>query len=129
MTVDPERDTPEVLKNYVASFDPSFVALRGSPEQTAAAAKEFKVFYAKVDGKTPGSYTMDHTAASYVLDPDGQGAAVRALRRRQVGPDRRPQGAAPLRGLKGGGRPRRWPESRSAEGAERRAAPEGAATR
>jgi protein SCO1/2 len=72
ITVDPERDTPEVLKNYVASFDPGFVALRGTPEQTAAAAKEFKVFYAKVPGKAPGSYTMDHTAASYVLDRDGK---------------------------------------------------------
>jgi len=72
VTVDPERDTPEVLKGYVSSFDPTFIALRGSPEQTAAAAKEFKVFYAKVDGKTPGSYTMDHTAASYVLDPQGR---------------------------------------------------------
>jgi len=72
VTVDPERDTPEVLKGYVSSFDPSFVALRGSPEQTAAAAKEFKVFYAKVPGKTPGSYTMDHTAASYVLDRDAR---------------------------------------------------------
>jgi protein SCO1/2 len=72
ITVDPGRDTPEVLKNYVASFDPGFVALRGTPEQTAAAAKEFKVFYAKVPGKAPGSYTMDHTAASYVLDRDGK---------------------------------------------------------
>jgi len=72
VTVDPERDTPEVLKGYVSSFDPSFVALRGSPEQTAAAAKEFKVFYAKVDGKTPGSYTMDHSAASFVFDPQGR---------------------------------------------------------
>ena len=72
VTVDPERDTPAVLKAYVSSFDPTFVALRGSPEQTAAAAKEFKVFYARVDGKTPGSYTMDHTAASYVLDPQGR---------------------------------------------------------
>ena len=72
VTVDPERDTPEVLKAYVTSFDPSFIALRGSPEQTAAAAKEFKVFYAKVNGKTPGSYTMDHTAASYVLDAQGR---------------------------------------------------------
>ena len=72
VTIDPERDTPEVLKAYVSSFDPSFVALRGSPEQTAAAAKEFKVFYAKVDGKTPGSYSMDHTAASYVLDAQGR---------------------------------------------------------
>jgi protein SCO1/2 len=72
ITVDPERDTPEVLKNYVASFDPGFVALRGTAEQTAAAAKEFKVFYAKVPGKAPGSYTMDHTAASYVLDREGK---------------------------------------------------------
>ena len=72
VTVDPERDTPEVLKAYLASFDPSFVALRGSPEQTAAAAREFKVFYAKVPGKTAGSYTVDHTAGSYVFDAKGQ---------------------------------------------------------
>ena len=72
ITVDPERDTPEVLKSYVASFDPGFIALRGTPDQTAAAAKEFKVFYAKVPGKAPGSYTMDHTAASYVLDREGK---------------------------------------------------------
>jgi len=72
ITVDPERDTPDVLKNYVASFDPGFVALRGTPEQTAAAAKEFKVFFAKVPGKAPGSYTIDHTAASYVLDREGK---------------------------------------------------------
>ena len=52
VTVDPERDTPEILKAYVANFGPGFVALRGTPEQTAAAAKEFKVFYAKVPGKT-----------------------------------------------------------------------------
>jgi protein SCO1/2 len=61
-----------VLKAYVGSFDPSFVALRGSPEQTAAAAKAMKVFYAKVPGKTAGSYTMDHTAASYVFDTEGR---------------------------------------------------------
>jgi protein SCO1/2 len=72
ITVDPERDTREVLRNYVASFDPGFIALRGTPEQTAAAAKEFKVFYAKVPGKSPDSYTMDHTAASYVIDPAGR---------------------------------------------------------
>jgi protein SCO1/2 len=72
VTVDPERDTPEVLKAYVTNFDPSFVALRGSPEQTAAAAREFKVFYAKAPGKTPGSYTVDHTAGSYVFDPKGK---------------------------------------------------------
>jgi protein SCO1/2 len=72
VTIDPERDTPQLLKSYLANFDPSFVALRGTPEQTQAAAKEFKVFYAKVPGKTPGSYTMDHTAGSYVFDTDGR---------------------------------------------------------
>lgn len=72
VTVDPERDTAAILKAYMASFDPSFVALRGTPEQTTAAAKEFKVFFAKVPGKTEGSYTMDHTAGSYVLDANGK---------------------------------------------------------
>jgi protein SCO1/2 len=72
VTVDPERDTPEVLKAYVANFGPGFVGLRGSPEQTAAVAREFKVFFAKVPGKTPGSYSMDHSAASFVFDTNGQ---------------------------------------------------------
>lgn len=72
VTVDPERDTAELLKAYMGSFDPSFVALRGTPEQTAAMAKEFKVFYAKVPGKVEGSYTMDHTAGSYVFDAAGK---------------------------------------------------------
>jgi protein SCO1/2 len=72
VTVDPDRDTPELLKAYMGSFDPSFVALRGTPEQTAAMAKEFKVFYAKVPGKTEGSYTVDHTAGSYVFDASGK---------------------------------------------------------
>jgi protein SCO1/2 len=72
VTIDPERDTPEILKAYVGSFGPGFTALRGSPEQTAAAAKEFKVLYAKVPGKTPGSYTMDHSAAAFVFDPQGR---------------------------------------------------------
>ena len=72
VTVDPERDTPAALKAYMASFDPSFVALRGTLEQTKATAKEFKVFYAKVPGKAEGSYTMDHTAGSYVLDGSGK---------------------------------------------------------
>ena len=71
ITVDPERDTPQVLKAYVGSFDPSFVALRGTPEQTAAAAKDFKVFFAKTPGKTPDSYTVDHTAGTYLFDPQG----------------------------------------------------------
>ncbi|MDH5339889.1 MAG: SCO family protein [Rubrivivax sp.] len=72
VTVDPERDTPEVLKSYLRSFDPSFIALRGTPEQTKAAAKEFKVFYATTPGKTPTSYTVDHTAGSFVFDAKGR---------------------------------------------------------
>jgi protein SCO1/2 len=72
VTVDPERDTPAVLKAYMANFDPGFIALRGSPEQLAAMAKDFKVFYRKTDGKTPTSYGMDHSAASYVYDTKGQ---------------------------------------------------------
>jgi len=72
VTIDPERDTPEVLKAYVANFGPGFTALRGTPDQTAVAAKEFKVFYAKVPGRNGGSYTMDHSAASFVFDPAGR---------------------------------------------------------
>ena len=71
VTVDPERDTPEVLKAYMANFDPSFVGLSGSPEQLAAMAKDYKAYFKKVDGKTPTSYTMDHSAASYIYDPQG----------------------------------------------------------
>ena len=72
ITVDPERDTSELLKAYMGNFDPSFVALRPSPEQLAKLAKDFKVFYKKVDGKTPGSYSMDHSAGSYVFDTQGR---------------------------------------------------------
>jgi protein SCO1 len=72
ITVDPERDKPDMLKAYVANFGPDFIALRGTPEQTAAVAKDFKVFYRKVEGKTPGSYSIDHSAASYVYDPQGR---------------------------------------------------------
>ena len=71
ITIDPERDTPEILKSYMASFDPSFVALRGTPEQTKATAKEFKIYFEKVPGKTEGSYTMDHSAGAFVLDAKG----------------------------------------------------------
>jgi protein SCO1/2 len=72
VTIDPERDTAAVLKAYVGNFSPDFVALRGDAEQTKAAAKQFKVFYAKVPGKTPESYTMDHTAGSYIFDTQGR---------------------------------------------------------
>ena len=72
VTVDPERDTADMLKAYMGNFDPSFLALRGTPEQTAAVAKDFKIYFKKVDGKTPTSYTMDHSAGSYVYDPQGR---------------------------------------------------------
>lgn len=72
ISLDPERDKPELLKAYVGNFGPDFIALRGTPEQTAAVAKDFKVFFRKVPGATPGSYTMDHSAASYVYDPKGR---------------------------------------------------------
>ena len=72
VSVDPERDTPEILKTYMGNFDPSFVALRPTPAQLADMAKDFKVFYKRVDGKTPGSYSMDHTAGSYVFDGNGK---------------------------------------------------------
>lgn len=72
VTIDPERDTAPVLKAYMGNFDPSFLALRGDAAQTAAVAKEFKIFYKKVEGKTPTSYTMDHSAGSYTFDATGK---------------------------------------------------------
>lgn len=72
VTVDPERDTRELLANYVPAFDPSFLGLYGDVAGTARVAKEFKVFYQKVPGKTPASYTVDHTAGSYVFDSQGR---------------------------------------------------------
>lgn len=72
VTVDPERDTPELLAQYVPAFDPRFLGLVGDKEATDRIAKEFKVFYQKVPGKNAGSYTMDHTAGSYVFDPQGR---------------------------------------------------------
>lgn len=72
ISVDPERDTPAILAEYMGNFGPRFVGLHGSPEQTAAVAKEFRVFYSKVPGKSPGSYTIDHSAGSYVFDTQGR---------------------------------------------------------
>ncbi|ABP35142.1 SCO family protein [Polynucleobacter asymbioticus] len=73
VTVDPERDTAAILKQYVPSFDPRFLGLR--PADDAAlekVTKDFKIYYKKVPGSTPGSYTMDHTAGSYAFDPEGR---------------------------------------------------------
>ena len=71
VTVDPARDTAELLKAYMANFDPTFVAFIPTPEQLAVVAKDYKIDYKKVDGKTPTSYTMDHSAGSYVYDAQG----------------------------------------------------------
>ncbi|MFM0041989.1 SCO family protein [Paraburkholderia sediminicola] len=73
VTVDPDRDTPALLAQYVPAFNPTFVGLRPADQaQLTKITKDFRVYYAKVPGKTPDSYTMDHTAASYVFDPDGK---------------------------------------------------------
>ncbi|MDR2154907.1 MAG: SCO family protein [Burkholderiaceae bacterium] len=73
VSVDPERDTPEVLKTYMTVFDSSFLGLyAGSADKLAALAREFKIYYKKVEGKTPASYTVDHTASSYIYDPQGR---------------------------------------------------------
>ena len=72
ITIDPARDTRDVLSQYVSAFNPSFIGLRPSDAQLATVAKDFRVYYAKVPGKTADGYTMDHTAASYVFDPSGK---------------------------------------------------------
>ena len=72
VTVDPARDTPEVLKAYMGNFDPTFLALYTTPERLVELAKDYKVYYKKVEGKTATSYTMDHSAGSYVYDTQGQ---------------------------------------------------------
>lgn len=71
VTLDPARDTPEVLSKYAPAFNPTFLGLYGNAEATAVAAKEFKVFFQKQPGKD-GNYTIDHTAASYAIDPQGR---------------------------------------------------------
>ena len=72
VTVDPQRDTPEVLKGYMGNFDPTFLALYTTPEKLVGLAKEYKVYFKRVEGKTPTSYTMDHSAGSFVYDTKGQ---------------------------------------------------------
>jgi len=72
VTLDPERDTPELLKAYMVNFDPMFLALRPTPEQLPVLAKDFKIYYKKVAGNTADSYTMDHSAGSYIFDTKGQ---------------------------------------------------------
>ena len=71
VTVDPERDTPQVLRQYVPSFYPTFLGLHGTLEETTRATKEFKIYFQK---QTPpgGSYSVDHSAGTYILDPQGR---------------------------------------------------------
>ncbi|MBK6928582.1 MAG: SCO family protein [Comamonadaceae bacterium] len=83
ITVDPERDTPEVIKAYTAAFDPSFIGLYGDAKRTRETADEFKVYYKQVP--TGSSYTMDHSALSYAFDP--QGRLRLALRHEQTAED------------------------------------------
>ncbi|NMF87399.1 SCO family protein [Aromatoleum petrolei] len=72
VTVDPERDTQQLLAQYIPVFDPRFIALRGDPAQTAAVAKEFKVFYQKSGDTSGANYTVDHSTGTYVFDPTGR---------------------------------------------------------
>lgn len=72
VTVDPERDTPEIMQAYITAFDPQGVALVGSLEQLAAMASEYKVFYRKVGGTGQNDYTMDHSAGGYIYDTTGK---------------------------------------------------------
>ena len=83
VTIDPARDTPEVIKAYTAAFDPSFIGLYGDARRTRETADEFKAYYKSVP--TGGSYTMDHSALSYAFDP--QGRLRLALRHAQTAED------------------------------------------
>ncbi len=76
ISVDPERDTPEILSAYVSAFDPRFVGLTGTPEQLSTTAKSFKAYYAKAPGPTPDQYTMDHASSFYLIDTEGEARAL-----------------------------------------------------
>ena len=73
VTIDPERDTAEILKQYVPAFDSRFIGLRPlNQDSLEKVTKDFKIYYKKVPGTNPNSYTMDHTAGSYAFDPEGR---------------------------------------------------------
>jgi protein SCO1/2 len=72
ITVDPERDTPELMKGYVGNFGSTFVGLTGTAEQIAQVARAYRVYYQKVPGKDGGPYLMDHSSIVYLLDRNGR---------------------------------------------------------
>ena len=72
ISLDPERDTPELLQTYMGNFDPSFVALIPSLAELPALAKDFKIYYKKVEGAKPANYTLDHSAGTYIFDTEGR---------------------------------------------------------
>jgi protein SCO1 len=73
ISVDPERDTPEKLAEYVKNFNPRFIGLTGTPEEIASVAKAYRVYYKKVPNtEVPGDYSMDHTSIMYLMGPDGE---------------------------------------------------------
>ena len=72
VTIDPARDTPPVLKQYVTAFSPKLIGLTGTPEQIAKVAKAYRVFYQKAPGAGPDDYVMDHTLLIYLMDGDGK---------------------------------------------------------
>ncbi|MDY0309355.1 MAG: SCO family protein [Castellaniella sp.] len=76
VSVDPLRDTPEILNTYVHAFDPSFIGLTGTPEQLEKTARSFKAYYAKEPGPTPEHYAMNHSSAFYLMDRDGEARAL-----------------------------------------------------
>lgn len=84
VTVDPDRDTAELLKQYVPAFDPRFVGLRGDAKQLEAVAKEFRILFQKVPGATPQTYTVDHSAGLFLFDPEGR---LRVYEGHGQGPD------------------------------------------
>ena len=92
ITVDPERDTPAVLKDYLSSFNPRLIGVGGDADALAAVAKAYRVYYKKVPLKD-GDYTMDHTAIVYLMDKNGQFVAPFSLKRR---PEEGGRGSAPL---------------------------------
>ncbi|WP_137177361.1 SCO family protein [Roseomonas sp. AR75] len=84
VSVDPERDTPEALADYVSRFHPRMIGLTGTPEQVAAAARAYRVYYAKVQRPEMTQYLMDHSSFTYLVGPDGR---VRALFRPETAPE------------------------------------------